>query len=147
MLPNSWEWTEVRRRTPATENKDKHKITNVYVAGFQGGTRKSELWKLFAKHGIVVDVYLGGRKDYQRLNFAFVRFKGVVDEKALEVNLQGIKCRGVELNISLSKHSRKAPKTQHSPPRCKLSYDVSPPPFRRPAQETREPMHKSQREV
>lgn len=75
------------RRTPTTKNKDRHKITDVYIAGFQGGTIKSELWKLFVNHGIMLDVYLGGRKDYQRLNFAFVRFKDVVDEKELEVNM------------------------------------------------------------
>ncbi|CAH1423580.1 unnamed protein product [Lactuca virosa] len=65
---------------------------------------------------MVVDVYLGGRKDYHRMNFAFVRFFDLIDAKALEDSLQGIKCRDMILQVNISKHRRKKtnlpPRTQ-----------------------------------
>lgn len=110
MLPEGGvgEWTEVRRKRQTTISNDNTNIvTNVYVAGFQNGTMKSELWKIFAKHGMVVDVYLGRKKDTKRQNFAFFRFKRVADERKLEEKLHGIGCRGTTLTINLSKHPRK----------------------------------------
>lgn len=88
-------------------------ITNLYVVGFPNGVRKSELWKLFARFGQVVDVYLGRKKDYRMKNFAFVRFRGVEDEKVMEERLQGTTCRDVILNINLSKHKRKSLRAAH----------------------------------
>ncbi|CAH1443817.1 unnamed protein product [Lactuca virosa] len=107
----SGEWTEVRRRKKVqvqrrVENND---LSNYFVTGFPNGTRKEELRIPLSKFGLVVDVYFGGRKDYQGNNFAFVRYKDVVDMKALEEKLQGIKCRDVTLSVNISKHQRKAP--------------------------------------
>lgn len=62
-------------------------ITNLYVIGFPDGVKQSELWKLFARFEQVVDVYLGRKKDYRMKNFAFVRFRGVEDEKVMEERL------------------------------------------------------------
>ncbi|CAH1433514.1 unnamed protein product [Lactuca virosa] len=107
MLPNSGEWTEVwQRKTTATHNNNVN-VTKFYVAGFPRGIRKVELWKPFAKFGQVVDVYLRGKKDFKGMNFAFIRYIGIENRKALEERLQGTKCRDVALHINLSRPTRK----------------------------------------
>ncbi|CAH1453710.1 unnamed protein product [Lactuca virosa] len=112
--PPTGEWEEVRRRKQASRTYEGDDLTHFYVAGFSNGIRKDELHKSFTRFGKVVDVYLGGRKNYQQMNFAFVRFSDVTDAKALEDSLQGIKCRDMLLQVNISKHQRK--KTKLPPP-------------------------------
>ncbi|CAI9300227.1 unnamed protein product [Lactuca saligna] len=96
-------WTDVRRRKPPAIQA----ITNFFVEGFPDGTSKGELRKTFARYGQVVDVYIGGRKDYRKKNYSFVRFHGVREVNNLEKNLQGIICHGQQLEVNLAKHQRK----------------------------------------
>ncbi|KAL4562130.1 hypothetical protein LXL04_034324 [Taraxacum kok-saghyz] len=86
---------------------------------FPDGTKKEELSKTFGNFGRVADIYLGGRKDYQKKNSAFVRFAGVEDAKALEEKLQGIKCKEVVLAVNIAKHQRRQvpPSSRTLPPR------------------------------
>ncbi|CAH1442025.1 unnamed protein product [Lactuca virosa] len=103
-------WTEVRQKKPPTQapHADAGCVrTNYYVSGFPGDTKKEELRKAFAKFGNVVDVYMGGKTDRYKRNFAFVRFTGVKDVKALEDELQIIKLKGVLLLVNIEKHKRK----------------------------------------
>ncbi|CAI9283159.1 unnamed protein product [Lactuca saligna] len=96
-------WTDVRRRKPPAIQA----ITNFFVAGFPDGTSKGELRQTFARYGQVVDVYIGGRKDYRKKNYSFVRFHEGRELNNLEKNLQGIICRGQQLEVNLAKHQRK----------------------------------------
>ncbi|CAH1424788.1 unnamed protein product [Lactuca virosa] len=105
-LPNG-EWTEVRRRRSDNRSQVKNRVTNFYVAGFPDGIKKEELREPFSRFGKVIDVYFGWKKDYQRRNYAFVRFTEVEDAKVLEKKLQGINCRGKAMEINISKHQRK----------------------------------------
>ncbi|CAH1450256.1 unnamed protein product [Lactuca virosa] len=99
-------WTEVRRKKNAKSHCE-GAITNFYVTGYPDGIRKEEIRKLFSEYGKIVDVYLGGKKDYNRNNFAFVRFVDVVNVRAMEERLQGIKCQNKVLSVNIAKHQRK----------------------------------------
>ncbi|CAH1420901.1 unnamed protein product [Lactuca virosa] len=79
------EWTQVRRRKIWNTE-----LTNYYVTGFPDGTKKEELREPFSRFRKAVDVYFGLKKDYQRRNFAFVRYVGIKDAKVMELKLQGI---------------------------------------------------------
>lgn len=108
------DWTEVRRRRQTRIiHNETNCTTTFFVAGFQDETTKPELWKLFGSHGTVADVYMGGKKDARRMNFAFFRFKAVEDEQVLERRLQGMKCHGKILKVNISKHPRKTQGTQY----------------------------------
>ncbi|KAL4576222.1 hypothetical protein LXL04_012313 [Taraxacum kok-saghyz] len=110
-------WTTVnRRKKQQTYHFDRREITSYYVTGFPDGTRKEELRKPFGVHGNVVDIYFGGRKDAQRKNYAFIRYKGIEDAKKLEETLQGIKCRERVLAVNISKHQRPNPVRHNAHP-------------------------------
>ncbi|CAH1421757.1 unnamed protein product [Lactuca virosa] len=51
---------------------------------------------------------MGGRKDFRVMYFAFIRFRGVEDVKALEDRLQSSKFGDFSLHINLSRHKRKS---------------------------------------
>ncbi|KAL4584306.1 hypothetical protein LXL04_008902 [Taraxacum kok-saghyz] len=115
-------WTKVWRRKQ-TRVFIGDEITTFFVAGFPGGTTKEALKIPFEKFGQVVDVYLGRRKDFHRKNFAFVRFKGVMDEKDMEETLQGIKFKEVTLDVNIARHQRKVTsgeKTQSRPSESRI---------------------------
>ncbi|CAH1415581.1 unnamed protein product [Lactuca virosa] len=114
------EWTEVRRRKNKNTVQANKVLTNYYVSGFSDGTRKEELWEPFSRHGKVMDVYFGLKKDLHKRNFAFVRYAGVKDAKEMELKLQGIKCRGKTLEVNISKHQRKTQQYQHQVPHRQL---------------------------
>ncbi|CAH1412514.1 unnamed protein product [Lactuca virosa] len=123
------EWEEVCRRKQTTNGGHLSHLTNIYVAGFHGGTKKSELWSLFSKHGHVADVYMGNKRDNKKMNFAFVRFKGVGDEKELEDKLQGTTLKERPLIINLSRHPRKSPNLQQTHLKRNI-VRVAPPPLK-----------------
>lgn len=68
-------WTEVRRCKQKREDKDV--VTTFYVSGFQDGTSKMELHRSFERFGLVADIYIGGKKNQRKQNFAFIRYVGV----------------------------------------------------------------------
>ncbi|CAH1427404.1 unnamed protein product [Lactuca virosa] len=103
-------------------------LTNIYVEGFHGGTNKSELWSLFSDYGQVANVYMGGKRDSKKMNFAFVRFKGVKDEKEMEIKLQGTMLKERPLVINLSRHPRKSPILQQTRPNRNIVRRAPPPP-------------------
>ncbi|CAI9300872.1 unnamed protein product [Lactuca saligna] len=78
---NGGGWSEVRRRKQVRNYHQSNIITNIYVSGFPGDTRKDELRRSFTRFGNVVDVYMGRKKDSHQRNFVFVRFKGIKDDK------------------------------------------------------------------
>ncbi|KAI3523443.1 hypothetical protein L1887_01581 [Cichorium endivia] len=68
---DGWRTVEHRRR-----NRPEFPGTILmFVANISDGVRKSELWKTFGKYGEIADVYIAGKKDANKKNFAFVRFK------------------------------------------------------------------------
>ncbi|CAH1448108.1 unnamed protein product [Lactuca virosa] len=104
---NGGGWSEVRRRKLVRNYHQSNIITNIYVSGFPGDTRKDELRRTFTRFGNVVDVYMGRKKDSHQRNFAFFRFNGIKDDKMLENELQGIKLRDIVLLVNLEKYKRK----------------------------------------
>ncbi|CAH1438893.1 unnamed protein product [Lactuca virosa] len=103
----SGEWTEVRRRKTNKTTQRNTGTTNYYVSGFPDGTKKEEPREPFSRFGNVVDIYFGLKKDYLKRNFSFVRYVGITNPKDTETKLQGIKCRNINLEVSISKHQRK----------------------------------------
>ncbi|CAI9279928.1 unnamed protein product [Lactuca saligna] len=99
------EWTEVRRRRKPTSIPGDE--TTFYVSNIPHGAWIAEIRQLFTKHGEVVDIYILAKKNSNGKHFAFVRFRQVMDVKALEVALQGIRCRDKVLEVNLAKHPRK----------------------------------------
>lgn len=85
-----------------------------YVAGFQDGTSKVDLRRVYDRFGQVLDIYISGKKNQRKHNFAFIRFKGVKDTRTLEAKMQGIKLRGITLLSNLAKYQKD--KSQHRKP-------------------------------
>lgn len=106
------EWTEVWRHKNNTFQKNTG-ITNFYVTGFPDRTKKEELREPFSRFRKVVDIYFGMKKDYQKRNFAFVRYAFINNANEMEMKLQGIRCRNKTLEVNISKHQRKVNLNQH----------------------------------
>lgn len=105
------EWTEVRRKKSVKDNKSDQSIVSFYVAGLPRNADRSEIGKRFSKHGTVVDVYLAGRKDNNGRFFAFVRFKGLENEKDMETSLNGMEYQGSVLTVNVAKFGRRTDKS------------------------------------
>ncbi|CAH1439056.1 unnamed protein product [Lactuca virosa] len=84
-------WMEVRRSKYTNRQGTKEDVTTFYVSGFHDGTSKMELRKSFDSFGLVADIYIGGRKNQRKQNFAFIRYDGVRDVKAMEAAFQGVR--------------------------------------------------------
>ncbi|CAH1425604.1 unnamed protein product [Lactuca virosa] len=83
-------------------------VTTMFVTNLPDGTRKETVKKIFSRYGSISDIYMATKKDSNKKNFAFVRFKGVQDKMQLEASLQGLKCMGSVLEINVAKFERKA---------------------------------------
>lgn len=94
-------WTKIQH-----DKSDMSDTSTFYVAGFQDGTSKVDLRNVYDRFGQVSDIYIGGKKNKRKQNFAFIRFKGVKDTRTLEANIQGIKLGGITLMSNLAKYQR-----------------------------------------
>lgn len=94
-------WTKIQH-----DKSDMSDTSTFYVVGFQDGTSKVDLRSVYDRFGQVSDIYIGGKKNKRKQNFAFIRFKGVKDTRTLEANIQGIKLGGITLMSNLAKYQR-----------------------------------------
>ncbi|KAL7613546.1 hypothetical protein Lser_V15G09274 [Lactuca serriola] len=99
-------WSKIRRQ----ENQgQKNAITTYYVAGFPDGTCKKDLHEVFDRLGQIADIYIGGKKNRCKQNFAFIRYGGVIDTSGMELKMNGVRFRGVTLLANLAKYQKEGP--------------------------------------
>ncbi|KAI3508269.1 hypothetical protein L1887_23275 [Cichorium endivia] len=109
-MAKEYEWTEVRRRRRWDNRKEYRSsggVTTMFVSNLPDGAKKEVVKRIFQKHGTVVDIYMAGKKDSNRKNFAFVRFNGVDCEEKLEKSLQGLRYSRNPLVINIARFERK----------------------------------------
>lgn len=100
-------WTEVRRRNKyESDRSGTAEMFTFYAAGFQDGTSKVDLRRLYDIFGHISDIYIGGKKNKRKQDFAFIRFMGVKDTRTLEADMQGVKLRGTTLLSNLAKYQK-----------------------------------------
>lgn len=102
------EWTQVprRRRKPP----ESPLVTTMFVSNLPLNANKGELWRLFGNFGELSDVYIAQKKDANRRNFAFIRFKNVRNWRILEATLQNLSFAGKKLQVNVAKFERKQKK-------------------------------------
>lgn len=66
-------WTEIcRRNKQGNDRSYMADTTTFYVVGFQDGISKVDLRSVFDRFGHVSDIYIGGKKNQRKQNFAFI---------------------------------------------------------------------------
>ncbi|KAI3709356.1 hypothetical protein L2E82_39116 [Cichorium intybus] len=93
-------WTEVRRRGKPEE------ITTFFVSKIPPGIGRDAILKEFSRYGKVTNVYVASKKDSQG-HFAFVRFKGVNNEKSMEERLRYVAINGMNRLVHVARYARK----------------------------------------
>ncbi|KAI3751029.1 hypothetical protein L2E82_22028 [Cichorium intybus] len=98
-------WTHVsgRRKRPP----EKLGVITMFVSNLPEKVSKGELWKVFGKFGELSDVYIAQKKDANKRNFAFVRFKNNRNQSNIEAALQNISIAGRLLQVNVAKFDRK----------------------------------------
>ena len=80
--------------------------TTYFFTNFPNDFLESELWKVFQMWGRVLDIFISRKLNKRNHRFGFVRFKGVVDEVALEKKLDSIWIDTLKLQVNLSRFRR-----------------------------------------
>lgn len=96
-------WSKFRRQENQRQRND---TTTFYVAGFPDGTCKKDLHEVFDRLGKIFDIYIGGKKNRRKQNFAFIRYAGVIDTHGMELKMNGVRFRGVTLLANLAKYQK-----------------------------------------
>ncbi|CAH1450467.1 unnamed protein product [Lactuca virosa] len=93
---------------------DSRSLDDPSVCILPGGTNKKEIRGLCEKFGLLVDIYLAGRRDASGSFFAFVRFANVGNLEVVVDALNRIYLRGNNFLANLAKHLRKQSSVGHS---------------------------------
>ncbi|CAI9295733.1 unnamed protein product [Lactuca saligna] len=102
------EWTQVSRRQ--RKPPESPSVTTMFVSNLPMNANKGDLWRLFGNFGELSNVYIAQKKDANRRNFAFIRFKNVRNRRFLEVALQNLSFAGRNLEVNVAKFERKLKK-------------------------------------
>ncbi|KAL2656545.1 hypothetical protein AAZV13_04G127800 [Glycine max] len=87
--------------------RDKDDITS-YFTHFPEEADEEILWKHFKKWGDVREVYIAKRRNREGRRYGFVRFKGVLDARGLEVKLDNTFINEHKLFVNLPRFTRTA---------------------------------------
>ncbi|GKA01759.1 RNA-directed DNA polymerase, eukaryota, nucleotide-binding alpha-beta plait domain protein [Tanacetum coccineum] len=118
-------WVQVNRRKQSSQRKsvfqrlgnndrlsDVDMVGNisqsVFIMNFPNHTQPSDLWKLCARHGKVMDVFIAPKKSKLGKNFAFVRFIRISSFDILVENLCNIWIGSYKLFAGSPRFPRKA---------------------------------------
>jgi len=78
-----------------------------YFMHFPYAYLEEELHKVFSYWGFVKEVFMVPRRNKGGLRFGFVTFKGFVDERQLEHQLDHILIRNMKIQVNISKFGKK----------------------------------------
>ena len=85
---------------------EKMSSTTFFFSHFPLAYGEYDLWKIFARWGRVIDVFISQRLNRWGQRFGFVRFLGVNDSRKLESQLDNIRIRNWKLHVNLPKYKR-----------------------------------------
>lgn len=92
--------------------RNKADITSFYFTHFPDEANEEMLWRHFKKWGDVREVYIAKRPNKEGRRYGFVRFKGVLDAKGLEIRLDNIVINKCKLFVNLPRFDRPGRKTE-----------------------------------
>ncbi|GKC17786.1 RNA-directed DNA polymerase, eukaryota [Tanacetum coccineum] len=123
-------WKTVSRRRTKEKN---HKINTIsyFFTDFPAGSNEGSLWKIFAKHGRIMDVYIAKKKAANGKAFSFARFIYDGNPKILETTLNTITfgSHPISVNIAKYQHGKKIPTPQNNKNRTPNISAYQPLPF------------------
>ncbi|KAI3690974.1 hypothetical protein L2E82_49187 [Cichorium intybus] len=133
------EWKEVRRKSSKNYQRmsANHGVITYYVSNLPNGVNKLKIKRAFEPFGKIVDVYTGGKRDKSGSIFAFVRFEGVGDAKALEDCMCRVRCEYCILNVNIARYQKQSvvgpnvpyrSSTHHPPPPSPPQHNPQPNP-------------------
>jgi len=85
---------------------EKMSSTTFFFSHFPLAYGEYDLWKIFARWGRVIDVFISQRLNRWGQRFGFVRFLGVNDSRKLESQLDNIRIGNWKLHVNLPKYRR-----------------------------------------
>ncbi|KAI3740035.1 hypothetical protein L2E82_30452 [Cichorium intybus] len=106
--PKNGDWKTMYRKKP-NQNSNNDGLISLFVSNIPNGVSKQELKAIFEKFGRVVDVYQAMKKDRNGSNFAFIRFTGAGDGRALEKSIGRVHIGHYILVVNIAKFQRKPP--------------------------------------
>jgi hypothetical protein len=90
--------------------------TSFFVTNFPEDCSVEDLWKIFAKFGVVGDVYIPKKADKWGRRFAFVKFRKVKDVNELTLTLEDVWCGSFKLKINRFRFERNEESTKQEKP-------------------------------
>lgn len=80
--------------------------TSFYFTNFPDDSKTTALWSMFARFGIVGEVFIPNKLDKGGKRFGFVKFKEVKDPAVLETRLSNVWFGGSRLKVNLARFNR-----------------------------------------
>jgi RNA recognition motif-containing protein len=91
-------------RVPASKITDGS--LTLFCTNFNEDVDRGVLWQIFAKFGLVGEVFIPNKLNKWGRRFGFVKFKDVEDPVALEGRLADVWCGDRKLKVNLSRFKR-----------------------------------------
>ncbi|KAJ9542647.1 hypothetical protein OSB04_029153 [Centaurea solstitialis] len=77
--------------------------TTFFFSNFPDTWNENGLWKVFYKHGHIMDIFIAKKKSVAGRRFGFARFVGLDDYKQLEKQLNDVRIESFNLRVNLVK--------------------------------------------
>ncbi|KAK8585600.1 hypothetical protein V6N13_050577 [Hibiscus sabdariffa] len=84
-------------------------IINLFVQNIPLALQWSGLWKIFDRHGNIIESYIARKVDGTGKRFGFVKFKYRVDAKRVIERMNGFRLYGFRLSVTEARYNGKPP--------------------------------------